>query len=689
MPDQSRPAGAVFLSYAREDGEAARRIAEALRGFGVEVWFDMSELRGGDAWDAKIKKQIRECALFIPVISANTQAREEGYFRREWLLAVERKRDMAENRSFLVPVLIDETRESDANVPEQFLKAHCTRLPGGTPTPEFVGQVTRLLQPPRPAEAAARPAVRSAPPAPAKSGIPFLTAALGLAVIALVVYVLTRPTGKPEPVPAVSPPPALAAKAPERVAAPADAPDPRSIAVLPFLDMSQAKDQEYFSDGLSEELLNLLAKIPALQVTSRSSAFSFKGTNLEIPEIARRLNVAHILEGSVRKSGTRLRITAQFIDARTDKHLWSETYDRSLDDIFAVQDEIAAAVVGQLKVTLLGAAPKAKAVDPKAFALFLQARQVYRLNTTEGFVQAIKLYQQVLEIDPGMAAAWDGLAACYFYQESAGLIATDVSLRLIREAVNKALALDPELASAHARLGQIALSHENDPAAAARHFEHAQALEPANTEIMTEAMRLLRSLGRLERAVAVGEYIIAHDPVNSLAFRLVGGAYIRVGRNEEGIAFERAALRLSEGMTQSHYTIGEALLKKGDPKGALAEFQLEPGESWRLEGEAMAYHDLGQNAQSDAALAEDIAKYEHDSSWNIAYVLAYRGETDRAFAWLEKAIINRDTGLSDTAITWQFSSLHSDPRWLPYLRKIGRAPEQLAAINFDVKLPAK
>ena len=313
MSEPSRHSGAVFISYAREDAEPARRIAEALRAFGVEVWFDANELRGGDAWDAKIKKQIRECMLFIPVISANTQAREEGYFRREWKLAVDRTHDMAENRAFLVPVIIDDTKESAANVPEQFLKAHCTRLGDGAPTPQFVEQVKRLLAGPRAAETSAKstaPTSLSAAAAPAKSGFPFLTVGLGVAVVALIAFVLLRPAAQPEAAPVV---PAATAKMPEPVAA--HTPDAKSIAVLPFVDMSQAKDQEYFSDGLSEELLNLLAKVPTLQVTSRSSAFSYKGKDLKLAQVARELNVAHILEGSVRKSGNTLRITVQLIDA--------------------------------------------------------------------------------------------------------------------------------------------------------------------------------------------------------------------------------------------------------------------------------------------------------------------------------------------------------------------------------------
>jgi len=254
---------------------------------------------------------------------------------------------------------------------------------------------------------------------------------------------------------------------------------------------------------------------------------------------------------------------------------------------------------------------------------------------------------------------------------------------------HKALAIDPDLASAHASLGAISLNWEDDLAAAARHFEHALALEPANTDIMADAMLLLRALGRLEQSAALGEYITIHDPVNPVGHARLGSAYIRARRYDEGIASLRAALRLSPGRSQAYYTIGSALLQKGEPQAALAEMQRETSESWRLDGLAMTYHALGQESQSDAALAQLISKFEKDASWNIAYVMAFRGEVDRAFEWLEKAIAYRDSGLSDTAVTWAFSNLHRDPRWLPFLRKIGRAPEQVAAIKFDVKLPSK
>ena len=327
MPEQSLPTGAVFLSYASEDAEAASRICEALRAVGVEVWFDRSELRGGDAWDAQIKKQIHDCALFVPLISAHTNARIEGYFRGEWNLATRRLVNRAQNAAFLVPVVIDETREADAIVPEEFLRAQWTWLPGGETPPAFAQRVRQLLglhrAPPRSAKAAASGAVE-----PGAVGPGFVrpratpgTRRFGLALIALLLVLGAgalwyyqraddAPTAKPE----------LAAAAPVLPVGP----DDKSIAVLPFADMSPEKNQEYMADGIADELLNLLAQAPDLKVIARTSSFAFKGQNIEVSEIAKRLNVANVLEGSVRKSGNKLRITAQLIRTADSTHLWSK-----------------------------------------------------------------------------------------------------------------------------------------------------------------------------------------------------------------------------------------------------------------------------------------------------------------------------------------------------------------------------
>jgi len=461
----------------------------------------------------------------------------------------------------------------------------------------------------------------------------------------------------------------------------------KSIAVLPFLNLSADKDQEYFADGLSEELLNLLTRIPELRVISRSSAFSFKGKDLETPEIARRLNVAHILEGSVRKAGNRVRITAQLIEARSDTHLWSETYDRTLNDVFAIQDEIAVTVVEQLRIKLLGQIPRVRERDPEAYALYLQARYLGRLNTAEAYQQSNDLYQQALAIDAYYAAAWDGLARNYANMKGIGLLPDEDGSDLARKAAEKALAIDPDYAQAHASLAWAAAYFDNDLRAAARHLERALALESTDLDILGAAATLLFNLGRLDQSIAVNEYVNTRDPLNPNGHWNLCIGYQSVGRWEASIVSAKTTLRLSPGTVGAQYLIGIALLFQGEASAALEAMQREELEAFRLIGLSTAYHALGDAPSSDAALAELIDKYEKGWAFRIASVMAYRNEADRAFEWLDKAVAYNDDYLAEIVGEPLFNSIKSDPRWLPFMESIGKSPEQLAAIEFEVKLP--
>ena len=465
-----------------------------------------------------------------------------------------------------------------------------------------------------------------------------------------------------------------------------DADSQRSIAVLAFADMSQNGDQEYLSDGIAEELLNLLARIPELRVISRSSAFSYKGKQVKLEQIARELNVAHVLEGSVRQSGNRVRITAQLIDARSDTHLWSQTYDRTLEDIFAIQDEIAAAVVEQLKVTLLGGTPSVADAnaDPEAYALVLQARQLALRGTAEGYEQSIDLYRQALAVQPGYAVAWVGLATNYSNQANKSLRQPGEGYALAREAAQRALSVQPNYAPALAHLGWIAMIYDNDLPLAARYLERALALEPSNLAIVGNSATLLYTLGRLEASIALDEYVVAHDPVNPTGHANLAEGYLSVGRYRQSISSYEMALRLSPNRIATHYFMGVALLLNGQPEAALLAMQQEGFEVLRLLGLAMVRSAMGEVDASDALLAELIASYEQDAAYNIAYVLAYRGESDRAFEWLAKAVLYADPGLTDIVGEPLFKSLHADPRWLPFLESIGNAPGQLNAISFRV-----
>lgn len=460
----------------------------------------------------------------------------------------------------------------------------------------------------------------------------------------------------------------------------------KSIAVLPFVNMSSDKEQEYFSDGLSEELLNLLAKIPELQVAARTSSFSLKGKDIHISEVGEILNVAHVLEGSVRKSGNQVRITAQLIKVDDGYHLWSDTYDRSLDNIFAIQDEIASEVVTQLKLTLLNNAPTDKEVDPDAYTLFLQARHLTRQGTEESLNKARSLLQEALVIDPLYAAAWEELGYIYIQQINRGLRPIEEGTILARNAINKALEADPQNATAFANLGLLTMLYDGDLSASAGHLEHSLLLEPTNIDNIRIATTLLESLDRNEEAIKLGRYVTSRDPASPSAFLYLGQYYTSAGLLDESIEAYGTVLTLTPGYAAANYFLSRSLLLKGDAEAALKAMQAEQS-AWKLIGMPMVYHALGQNEASDTALAELIEKLEKAAAYNIAYVLAYRGEADRAFDWLEKAARYNDPGLSQILGESLFENIHSDPRWLLFLESIGKLPEQLKAIEFEVTLP--
>lgn len=466
-----------------------------------------------------------------------------------------------------------------------------------------------------------------------------------------------------------------------------DAYGDQSIVVLPFVNMSDDAGNEYFSDGITEELLNLLAGVPDLRVISRTSAFSYKGKDVKLTQVADELNVAHVLEGSVRKSGSRVRITAQLIEARSDSHLWSQTWDLELDDIFAIQEQIAAQVVEHLKVALLGQPLHPVATDPQAYALYLQARYLGGQGGAESYKEAITLLEQSLAIDPAYAPAWDGLAGIYINQASKGLRDWQEGFSRAREASARALDIDPRFAPAHARLGWVAMLFQNDLAQAARHYQRALELAPTNDRIIGDAASLLKSLGRLDECVALDEYVVTRDPVNAVGHFNLGGSYLYAGRWDDALAAWQTALRLSPNRIGAHYQIGIVRLFKGEPEAALAAFGQEPLEVLKLLGRAMAQHALGDVEAANRALTELIDGYPRDAAYNIAYVMAFRGEADRAFKWLDKAIEYGDPGLAEIAVEPLFGNIVSDPRWLPLLESIGKSPAQLDAIEFRVTLP--
>jgi TolB-like protein/Flp pilus assembly protein TadD len=407
-----------------------------------------------------------------------------------------------------------------------------------------------------------------------------------------------------------------------------DASPVKSIAVLPFVNMSSDPEQEYFSDGLSEELLNLLAKIPDLKVASRSSSFQFKGEKFDLQDVAAKLNVAHVLEGSVRKSGNQLRITAQLIKADDGYHMWSETYDRSLDNIFAIQDEISAAVVDAMKIELLGEAPKAEVVNPEAYALWLKGRFVYAKWGKENFETAIDAYRQAIAIEPTFAQAWASLSVAYLTQTNSGYLAREEGLLLARDAVDRALALQPDLPEALARLAVIQAQFEWDWAGATTSVEKALQLAPGNTIVLSAAGNVMSATGNLEAALRHFQGILEIEPLDLIGLYNTANQLHTLGRQEEAEKTYRQLLELNPQDWGTHTQLALIMLHQDRFDEAWDELKLEVDPQQQEWGRLMALHSMGRSEEADQRLQAFTAEHASWAAPLIAMVHAWRQEPD-------------------------------------------------------------
>jgi TolB-like protein/tetratricopeptide (TPR) repeat protein len=673
---------AVFVSYASQDAEEASHLCNALRGAGIEVWFDQSELRGGDTWDASIRRQIKSCYLFVAMISANTQAREEGYFRREWKLAVDRTNDMAGGRPFLLPVVIDGTSDSDALVPEKFREVQWTRLHQGVNMHVFVKHVRGLLS----LELSREPA-GSAPVAPRVTAAPTNSKPVPaswrpkvalLAMIAVVIlalgflianrFVLSKHGAEVAAVPA---------SAVQSAPATGFNPPPHSIAVLPFTNMSGDKEQDYFSDGLTEELLNSLSEINGLQVAARTSAFSFKGKDTDIGTIARKLNVGAVLEGSVRRSANTIRITAQLINAVTGFHLWSKSYDRDLGDVLKLQTEIATAVASALKVTLLGdVAAKVElggTHNPAAFNAYLRgAKEFVSRHELENLPAAIAAYTEAIRLDPHYALAIAGrsIVLSYGAAEAANPVATREGFDKAQADAEKAIALAPDLAQAHLALATVLELGTLDFTRASEEYERALALAPGNAQVLRISGLFATYMGHIDAGLAAARRAVVLDPLARDSHSVLGRALYAARRYEE------AVVALSEGISfdpsaKAFYTYrGFAYYALGDLEGARTSCENEPdyaGNQWCL---SVTYDRLRKHADAEAEISKLKAFFGDVMAYQYAAFYAQRGDSSKALEWLETALRLRDAGLESLKTDSLMDPLRKEPRFKAIEREL-------------------
>jgi len=672
----TEPTHAVFLSYASQDGEAAQRICAALRAAGIEVFLDQSELRGGDAWDQKIRREVHDCALFMPVISANTASRHEGYFRLEWDLADQRTHMMARNRVFIVPVCLDASPEAGADVPESFRRVQWTRLPAGETPAAFVERIRRLLSPALPplsAVSAAVPVLKE-PPRATRRAKPVLlaivvivvAAAAGLAYLAADRFWVARPSG-----------PSVAAPATAQAAAAAFNPPPHSIAVLPFVNLSGDKEQEYFSDGLTEELLNSLAEINGLQVAARTSAFSFKGQDNDIGTIARKLNVGAVLEGSVRRSAHTIRITAQLINALTGFHLWSKTYDRDLGDVLKLQTEIATAVASALRVTLLGdVAAKVElggTHNPAAFDAYLRAAKAFgSRHEAADIPTAIAAYTEAIRLDPNYALAFAGrsIALTGYAEEAATGAAVRENFDKAQADARQALALAPDLAQAHLASAFVSAQGKLDFTQASESFDRALALAPGNAEVVRDSGGFAVYMGHFDAGLAALRRAVVLDPLARPSYTALGRALYAGRRYEEAAAAYAEGISLEPGYKSAYGQRGLAYYGLGDLASARASCETKPDYWGSQQCLAVIYDKLGRHADAEAELAKMKTALGDAAAYQYATIYAQWGNRAQALAWLDTALRVRDPGLVELKTDPLLDPLRQEPRFKAIEREL-------------------
>jgi len=465
-----------------------------------------------------------------------------------------------------------------------------------------------------------------------------------------------------------------------RLGVKAPSPGNTSIVVLPFADLSPGQDQEYFSDGLTEELITNLAHIPGLKVVARSSSFQFKGKNEDLRSVGEKLGVATVLEGSVRKEGNRVRITAELIKADDGFQLWSETYDREVSHIFAAQDEIARAVAGALQSRLLSANGAAipsssRTTNPEAYQAYLQGQYfIARGQDREDLTKALAWAEQAIKLDANYAPGWAQRSQVLERLTRVGLIDNADGFQRARESAEKAIALDAGSATGYMTLALVQMNHDWDWEAADASLRKAALLEPGSAAVLGNRAHLARTLGRPEEAIGLYEQAIALDPLRANFYLALGYELYVTGRYREASAALEKAQQLNPQLSSLHLTDGQILLAEERWQRALEEIEKETGEWERLSGEVLAYHKLGRREESDKALKKLITTHQNDAAYQIAESYAYRGEVDDAFAWLDRSYRQRDPGTPEFKTDPLMKSLRQDPRYAELLKKM-RLPD--------------
>jgi TolB-like protein len=647
----------LFISYASHDADVALKVCLALEAGGFPCWMAPRDMKAGARYADAIVRAINEARALVLVLSGNAVA--SSHVGREVERAASKHKQIIAFRvdaAALNPALeyfLSESQWIDVQV--LGMSAALAKL------------AEAVRQGPMPSSAADHVV-------PAKTDgrrrrlVIAATAVLGVcAVVSLGIYSWsTKPSGVQEPVVAISE---------TREVASAEISD-KSIAVLPFTDMSEKKDQEYFGDGMAEEVLDLLAKIPSLKVIGRTSSFQFKGKNEDLRSIGRTLGATFVIEGSVRKSADRLRVTAQLIGAADGSHLWSQTYDEKSGDVLGIQDRIASGIVRALQVAVgadgLQGRPPLKNAD--AYDMYLRGRHEMDRFDKSGFETAAGYFQQALEIDPSLVRAAEWLAAAQEFMAEWGFVPVSKGYEVTRASLKRALKLDPRSGLAHSLMCTVNAIYDWDSAAAIEECKLALALEPRNPQVLGYAGQIQAVVGHWDEAARLTTASIALDPLFAGWHDLLAIIRDRTGRLTDAEAERRRTLEISPTYERAHFDLGLTLVAEGKFDAALSEMQQETTDGGRDAGLAIIYNAMARKADSDAALGRFTKQRASDRAYRIAQIHAYRGDANAAFVWLDRAFDQRDVDLLWFKENLAFKDFETDPRYKAFLHRL-KLPE--------------
>jgi TolB-like protein/tetratricopeptide (TPR) repeat protein len=645
----------VFISYASQDAAVATALVEALERHGIACWIAPRDIKAGALYADAIVRAIGSAKTFVLVLSESAIA--SSHVSKETERASSKKRPIIALRIDAAPLtpaleyFLSESQWIEAQVGK--MESAFAKLIGAIP--DSVQTAPGIIPAVTPGSSAS-----TASGTHPKSRRNRILLAAGLAAAAVALAVLVAPKFWP----------AKNATTKQPATAATNVVVDKSIAVLPFVDMSEKKDQEYFADGMAEEVIDLLAKVPSVRVIGRTSSFQFKGKSSDLRTLGSTLGAAYVLEGSVRKSGERLRVTAQLIDAQKGSHVWSESYDELSGDVLKVQDQIAAGIVRALQVTIgaddLRSRPMLKSAE--AYDLYLRGRHAFDRLDTAGFDTAVGYFQQALELDPSFVRAVEWLAMTHEALPETGSAPPREGFERARTSVDRALQLNPQSGLMHSLKGLIFAIYDWDWAAAAEECKRALALEPRDPVVLTNVGQVAAALGQSEEATRLFTAALALDPLSTPAHFELGLVRMCTDQPTEAEAEFRDVLNITPTWVSGHIYLGWVLLGEGRLEVARAEMQL--GGTGRDAGLATVYYAMGRKAESDAALARYSKERADGDAYIIAVIHAYRAEPDEAFTWLDRAYRQKDPDLYQIKCDPLLKNLRPDPRYKAFLRKM-------------------